>query len=119
MFRRFIVFFLTLATSAVLTGAGPAPIDSLLGKCPSGQTYWDNHHECRHDGVITEIDGVSVDELSKVLDAHRDELHAIKGVMGSSIDQHGITVKVRQRLAQIGDQRRFAGTGISPEREVR
>jgi hypothetical protein len=70
------------------------PIDKLLGKCPEGQNYFPNHNECIPEGSITEIDGVSVDEISKVLDAHRDELYAIKGVVSAGIDQHGIAVDV-------------------------
>jgi hypothetical protein len=70
------------------------PIDRLLGKCPEGQNYFPNHNECIPEGSITEIDGVSVDEISKVLDAHRDELYAIKGVVSAGIDQHGIAVDV-------------------------
>jgi hypothetical protein len=70
------------------------PIDRLLGKCPEGQNYFPNHNECIPEGSITEIDGVSQEEISKVLDAHREQLYAIKGVRSARIDQHGMFVDV-------------------------
>jgi hypothetical protein len=90
-------FILSLLLSMLATAWAEdtkKPIDSLLGKCPPGSTWFDNHGECIPEGEITEIDGVPMDEIIKVLDAHSDELRVIKGVMGFGIDQHGIHMDV-------------------------
>ena len=72
----------------------PKPIPSLVRGCEDGQ-YWDDvDAKCVPGGEVTEIDGVPMEEIEKVLDAHRQELHAIKGVTASGIDRHGIRLEV-------------------------
>jgi hypothetical protein len=71
------------------------PIDQHMGKCPEGFYYSPEDNDgCVPIGAVTEINGVSVDKILKVLDAHRTELHAIKGVTSTGICRHGIFVEV-------------------------
>ncbi len=98
-----------LACALLLLGVSPllgprAPIESLLlvdhgctadqywrGPRCTAEQYWDDVDQvCVPNGQLTEIDGHSMEEISKVLDEHRSELHAIRGVFGSGIDRHGI-----------------------------
>ncbi len=92
--QKLLIFLVVgLALSAWADDA-KKPVDSLLGKCPEGFTYFDNHNECIPPGEIHEVDGVPMEEIIRVQDAHRDDLHAIKGVVSSGIDQHGMFVEV-------------------------
>jgi hypothetical protein len=65
--------------------------------------YWDDvDRKCVKGGIeVTEINGIPIEEIAKVLDRHRLELHAIKGVTGSGIDRHGPVLEVQPDHGEI------------------
>jgi hypothetical protein len=93
--QKLLVFLVVGLTLSAWADDAKKPVDSLLGKCPKGFWYLPQDNDgCVPEGIITEIDGVSMDDIGKVLDAHRSELNTIKGVIGHGIDRHGIFVDV-------------------------
>jgi hypothetical protein len=93
--QKLLVFLVVGLALSVWADDAKKPIDKLLGKCPEGQWYYPNHNECvPKDATLEELTGVSQEKTVEVLERHRAELQAIKGVVTGGVDLHGIDLEV-------------------------
>lgn len=76
--------------------------------------YWLEWIKFRNPNAILEIGGFPIEELTEILDRHRDELQKIPGYAGSGIDKDGIAITVMEPHGEFPTELEGAKTHLLP-----
>jgi hypothetical protein len=85
-----------------------------IGKIPLA--YVEEDEKSKNPNAVFEVDGISVRELSQILDRHRDELRKVAGYAGSGIDKDGICIEVEDLHGTFPDNLEGAEVHLKPKK---